>query len=269
MALRKDLLRNKARIFVFDEATAQKKFVELTVVDSFEMVHPMNPVEIKTPSGITIYRSVDMDARASFDWFHPGNLTAIERMMRGPVTKTTYDGSTAQAETVVVNFRAANDSFVLPGFDGDKTVVTVSAVVLHSTPATTYTVTTDYTLGVDTATGMSYITQVSGGSIPLNTEIRVTYSYTPLASTILKPVENAEQHDRFFVIDTFVDPADLTKYRRYFLPRCRVVSDLMHRALEVGKDNTSPNIMPVTLEYSKPETGSNEASWYWIDTYMG
>jgi hypothetical protein len=266
MAVRKDLLRNKGRIYVFDEAAAVKDWIELTVVDNVKISHPSNPIDVKTPSGISIYKSNDIDAEISFDWYHPGDLSKIELLFRGGISNTAYTGSGSQAETVIVNFRQASEAFPLPGFNGDKSVVTVSAVVLDSNPSTTYALTTDYTKSVDADTGMSFITQVSGGSIPLNTDIRVTYSYTPLKSNVIRPIENGQLVDRFVIIDCPTDPNDSTKYRRYFLPRSTVVSDLMHQMLEFGENNSTPNIMPVSLKYAKPETGKNFAQWYWIDT---
>lgn len=263
---RKDLLRTIGRLYVFDEAAAVKDWVELSVVDNVKFTSASNPIEVKTPSGITIYKSIDPDAEISFDWFHPGNLSAIERLFRGVVSLDSYDGSTAQSETVIVSFRAAGDAFPLPGFNGAKTAVTVSAVVLDSNTSTAYVATDDYTVSVDSDTGMSFLVHVSGGDIPLDTDIRVTYSYTPLASNILRPVENGELIERNIMIDCPVDPNDATKYRRYYLPRATVTSDLMHSMLEMGKDNTNPNILPVTLRYAKPETSSNEPKWYWIDT---
>ena len=266
MTNRTDLLRNKGRIYVFDERAAVKDWVELTLVDTVNWSSPTNPIEVKSPSGITVYESIDPDAQISFDWYHPGNYSAIELLFRGALELDSYDGETAQEETVVVRFGALGDAASLPGFDGDKTVVTVSAVVLDATPATTYTVTTDYTLAVDATTGMSHLVQVSGGSIPLNTDIRVTYTYTPLASNVLRPIENGQLDPRFVIIDTPTDPNDATKYRRYYLPRATITSDLMHSHLEFGKENANPNIMPVTLKYQKPDTATNQSKWYWIDT---
>ncbi len=263
---RKDLLRTKGRIWVFDEASTQKKWRELTVVDNVRFQASANPTEIRTPSGITIYQTIDLDPTISFDWYHPGNNDLIELLFRGAVSSTTYDGSTAQAKTITVSFRQASEAVPLVGFDGDLTVVTVSAVVLDSAPSTTYTVTTDYTLAVDTTTGVSMITQVSGGSIPLNTDIRVTYSFTPLASKVLQPVDNGNLVMRTVMIDSPLPSASQTAYRRYILPRCTITSDLMHSMLELGQDNTSPNILPMTLKYSRPDTDSKDQRWIWYDT---
>lgn len=263
---RKDLLRTKGRLWVFDEASTQKKWRELTVVDNVKFQASANPVEIRTPSGITIYQTIDLDPSISFDWYHPGNNDLIELMYRGALTSTTYDGLTAQAKTVTVNFRQNNEAVPLLGFDGDLTVVTVSAVVLDSTPATTYTVTTDYTLAVDATTGVSMITHVSTGSIALNTDIRVTYSFTPLASKLLEPVDNGNLVLRTIMIDSPLPSATDTKYRRYILPNCTITSDLMHSMLELGQDNTSPNILPVSFKYQRPDTNSRAQRWMWFDT---
>ncbi len=266
MTNRLDLLRNKGRIYVFDESAAVKDWRELTLVDTVNFTGASNPIDIKSPSGNSVYQSIDPDAQISFDWYHPGNLSGIELLFRGALDLDSYDGLTAQVETVVVRFGALGNAASLPGFDGDKTVVTVSAVVLDSNPSTAYTVSTHYTLAVDTATGMSHIVHVSGGAIPLDTDIRVTYTYTPLASNILRPIENGQLDPRFVIIDSPTDPNDLTKYRRYYLPRATVTSDLVHSLLEFGTENANPNIMNVVLKYQKPETGTKQAAWYWIDT---
>lgn len=262
---RKDLLKNKGRVFIFDEAAAVKKWIEFTVVDSLKMEHPANPVEIKTPSGITIFQTLDLDAVLSGDWYHPGDLSKMELMVRGALGKTIYDGSTAQSEAVAVNFRKAGEAFPLPGFDGDKTVVTITNVKSED-GATTYVVTDDYTVAVDQTTGISHLIHTSDGDIPLNTDVIVTYSYTPLKSTILKPDFDTAPVMRHVMVDVFTDLNDLNKYRRYYLPNCVIESPLMHGMLENGKDNTSPNLMPFTFRYAKPDAASKAPKWYYIDT---
>lgn len=210
---------------------------------------------------------VDPDAELSCDWYHPGDPTLIELMFRGAVSLTTATGSADITESVLVEFNNASDAFPLPGFDGDKTVVTVSAVVLASNTATSYTVTTDYTIAVDPVTGVTHIVQVSGGSIPLKTPILVTYAYRPLAGKILKPIDNGEQIYRNFILDVFTNPSDATKYIRHFMPRSTVTSDLIQQHVEFGKDNSSPNIMPITIRYAKPDTNTNDAKWYILNTH--
>lgn len=264
---RKDLLRTKGRIWIWDEKSTQKKFREIGVVDNVRFPMAANPVEIRTPSGMTIYQTIDFEPTISFDWYHPGNLDLIELMYRGSLDTTTYDGSTAQQETIVVNFRNNNEAIPLLGFDGDLSVVTASAVVLDSAPSTSYTGSgTDYSLAVDSTTGISMITHVSTGAIPLNTDIRVTYSYTPLASKVLTPIDNGTLVNRFIMIDSPLPSASQTKYRRYLLPRATIQSDLLHSMLELGQDNTSPNIMPVAFKYQRPDTDSREQRWKWYDT---
>lgn len=263
---RKDLLRNKGRVYVFNELSTVKDWQELTVVDNIRISHPANPVEIKTPSGISIYKSVDLDGMVSFDWYHPGNLSKIELLFRGAITKSSYDGVTAESNTTcLINFRAVSEAFPLPFFDGDKSAVTVDWVKSED-EATTYTLTTDYTVAVDADTGITHIVQVSGGAIPLNTNVKVQYDYTPLASTIIKPDYTGVMMPRHVMIDVFTNASDLTKYRRYYFPNVTPTSELMHTALEIGKDNTTPNIMPVSLEYAKQDGVSAYPTWYWIDT---
>jgi hypothetical protein len=135
---RKDLLRNKGRISVFDERAAVKDWVEIGVVDNVRVSHPTNPIEIKTPSGITIYKSIDLDAQVTFDLFHPGNLGAIELLYRGVVSLTNFDGSTTVAgEDATIRFSAVSEAHPIPGFNGDKTAVTVNSVK-SADLATTY-----------------------------------------------------------------------------------------------------------------------------------
>ncbi len=267
MANRKDILKNKGRISIFDERAAVKKWVEIGVVDSVKVNHAVNNTEVKTPSGITVFKTADPDAQLSFDLYHPGDLSVMELLFRGITTLTPYDGSTAQSnEKCIVSFAAAGDAYPLPGFNGAKTVLsTVSVKSKDGT--TTYTVSTDYTLAVDTVTGITHVVQVSGGAIPLDTEVLVTYTYTPLKSKVLKPSFDGNLIDRHIIIDSFPVATDTTKYRRYYLPRATVESDLMHSLLEFGKDNSSPNILPVTMSLAKPDVLSNDPLWYWMDTY--
>lgn len=257
------LLKNKGRLYVWDEASGVKRMKEVSLTDNFEFNVPTNPIEIKSPSGITIFKTLDPEATATCDFYHPGDNSILELLFRGVFSNTTYDGNTAVTETVAFAFRQAGEAMILPGYDGDKTAVTVSAVVLDSNTSTSYDVTDDYTVNADSTTGMSYITHVSNGAIPVGQEIRVTYSYTPLASNVLRPIENGTQVLRNIVIDSVVSS---TKYRRYVLPRCTVTSDLSHKMLEFGKENSNPNFMSLKFEYSKPDTGSLAPAWYWIDT---
>jgi hypothetical protein len=262
---RKDLLRNKARMWIFDEAATVKDWFEMTLMDNIKVMNPTNPVEIKSPSGQTVFKTLDLDCVISGDWYHPGNLTAIERMYRGVVDLTTHSGS-AVTEAVAVAFRQNNEAFPLPGFDGDKSVVTINNVKTEDL-ATTYTVTTDYTVAVDATTGISHLVHVSTGSIPLNTKVIVNYDYTPLAGKILKPNYDNSLVFRHIMLDVFPNPSDLTKYRRYYMPNCTIETEIGHSLLEIGADNTSPNILPVTFKYAKPDYLSSDPKWYYIDTY--
>lgn len=259
------LLRNKGRMWIFDEAAAVKAWKEFTVVDNVKVNNPPNPVEIKTPSGITIFQTLDLDAMISCDWYNPGDLAKLELLYRGVTSLTTYDGSTPQTENVNVVFRNVSEAFPLPGYNGAKTVATVNSVK-SADLATTYTVTTDYTVAVDSVTGITHVVHVSGGSIPRNTDIVVNYTYTPLASKTLKPDYDGAVVFRHVIIDSFTDQNDLTKYRRYFMPNCTIQTEMGHSLLEIGQDNTSPNIMPITLKYAKPDAGSKDPKWYYIDT---
>jgi len=261
------LLKDKGKLYLFDETSAQKKFVEIALVDNINVTHPANAFEIKSPSGVSVLKGVDMGMSISFDLYHPRDLLALEKMYRGAVTATAYDGSTAEAsEEVQFAFGAASEAFPIPGFDGDRTAVTVNSVKLASNTATTYTATTDYTLAADALTGMTVITHVSGGSIPVGADIIVNYDYTPLESTILRPNDNGTLLDRFLMVESRPDCSDATKYTRYYMPRSTISSDLVHQLLEVGANNQSPNILPVTFEYKMPDSCSKEAKWYWIDT---
>lgn len=267
MSDRKDLLKNKGRIKVLDELAATKAFVEIGVVDNVQISHPANPVEIKTPSGITIYKSVDLDTQLSFDLYHPGDLKVIERLFRGAVTRTEHDGSTAVAGAKQrVIFRNAGDVAALVGFDGDGTAVTVNSIK-DVTETTTYTVTTDYTVNYDSESGLTLITHVGAGSLPLDTEVLVNYDYTPAKSQELAPNTDGTLIDRFMVIESYPDCSDTSLYRKFILPRMTVESDLVVQLLEIGEDNTNPNILSVTMSYKKPDVCQNLAEWKWFDSY--
>lgn len=212
MSNRKDLLKNKARMWIYDELAAVKAWREVGFIDSAEFSMITNQGDIKSPSGTNIYSFSDPDAEVGADWYHPGDYSKIELMFRGIVSLQTTNGSTDITETVLVEFQNAGDAYPLPGYDGDKSAVTISAVVLDSAPSTAYTVTTDYTVSADATTGMSQIVQVSGGSIPLATPIRVTYTYRPLAARIVKPVDNGVLIPRHVLLRIHAS------YRRYEVP---------------------------------------------------
>ena len=264
---RADLLKNKGQMWIFDELAAVKKWIPFTVVDNVKITNAPNPVEIKTPSGITIFKTLDLDAEISCDWYHPGDIRRMELLTRGVTSRTSYDGSTAQAaEKVEIFFKNNNDAFPLPGFDGDKTTVTVNSVK-DITETTTYTGSgTDYSIAVDANTGITHITHVSTGAIPLNTPVIVNYDYTPLKSQILKPNYDGTLIFRNVIIDSYTDQSDLTKYRRFFLPNCTIETELGMSLVEIGQDNTSPTILPIRFKYAKPDVNSKAAKWYYIDT---
>lgn len=269
MSNRSDILRNKGRLYVLDELAAVKKFKEVSVVDSVKITQPVNRTEIKTPSGITIFTTSEPECSLEFDLYHPGDNSVLELLFRGPVSLTKYDGTTAvTGEKVAISFAHAGDTAVLPGFNGAKTAATITNIKSVD-GGTTYTGSgTDYAAAAaDSATGMTLITHVSGGSIPLNTDVIVTYSYTPAKSYQLNPKFNGDIIDRFIVIDA-VDPSDSTKYRRYFLPRASATSALEHSLLENGKDNSNPNILKVSMQLAQPDPYGNDPKWYWIDTIV-
>jgi hypothetical protein len=260
------LLRSKGILYVFDEAASVKKWKPLTLVDSVEFSGPPNPVEVKSPSGMTIFKTLDLDAIIKADWYHPADPAKIELLYRGVIQNTSYDGSTAQTESVAVSFRQNNEAFPLPGFNGAKTAVTINNVKSLD-GATTYTGSgTDYSVAVDTVTGISHIVHVSTGVIPLNTDVVVNYTYTPLKSNIVKPNYDSNLVFRHLIIDVFPNYADTTKYRRYYMPNATIESAFMHRNIEIGDGNTSPNLMPVEFKYAKPDSGTNDPKWYYIDT---
>ena len=261
------LLKNKGRLWVFDERAAVKAWTEIALVDNVRITHPANPVEVKSPSGITVYRTLDLDSMLEFDLYHPGDNSVLELLYRGVIDLTEYDGATAQNEVVSIKFRNASEAYPLPGFDGDKGAVTVNSVK-SSDLATTYSLTTDYTVAVDSVTGISMIVQVSGGSIPVGEEVIVDYDFTPLESKVLRPNFGADLVDRHLLVTTFVDCDDLTKYRTYYLPRATATSDLQHSLLETGEDNTNVAILPVKMELAKPDACGKEAKWAWYDTVV-
>lgn len=266
---RDDFIRHKGKVRVFDDIEGE--FVDVSFVDSVKPTAPVNAFEIKSPSGSTIYRGSEMGMSLECDLYHPGKNELLELLYRGIVTNTNYDGETAETDAeVAIAFFQAGGYFPLPGYtplddEGDPVPVTVSTVALASNPSETFTETTDYTVETDTLTGMSFLAHVTNGSIPVNTELIVTYSYTPGAGSILRPVQNGTQRDRFVVVDSLVDCDDLTKYRRYYLPHCFVVSEIIHQLLEVGPNNQTPNILPVRFEYAIPETCSKRSAFYWED----
>jgi hypothetical protein len=263
---RPDLLKDKGRMWVFDEKAAVKDWIELTLVDNVKANNPTNPTEIKSPSGITVWKSLDLDFVLACDWYHPGDLAKLELLYRGVVDLDGYDGATVQSEAVAVSFAAAGDAFPLPGFNGAKTAVTITHVKSVD-GVTTYTVTDDYTVAVDSVTGLSMLVHVSGGDIPLNTDVIVTYGYTPSAGQVLKPNYSGAVVFRHVVVDAYPDPDDLTKMRRYYMPNCTIESEMGHSLLEIGQDNTSPNVLPITFKHAKPDAGSKAPKWYYADFY--
>ncbi|HEV7282297.1 MAG TPA: hypothetical protein VGN57_18995 [Pirellulaceae bacterium] len=263
----KALPKEKGRLYVWDESSGVKDLVEISLVDSIEMAYPANPVKLKSPSGITVLSFIDMKARLTCDWYNPRDNAKLELLLRGAVTNTNYDGTTAQSETVRVRFRNTGEAFLLPGFNGDKTPVTISAVTLADDVSTTFTVATDYAVAVDADTGYSYISHVGAGDIPVDTDILVTYSYTPLASTMLKPVESGELAPRYFVIEILPDPTDPTKYIRYYLPNATIESDLVQRLLKVSTENQNLNVLNLVFAQDTQEEAQNYAPWSIVDTY--
>lgn len=267
MSNRNDLLRFKGRLYVLDETSAVKKLKEVTVIDSVKIMHPINRTEIKTPSGQTIFTTSEPEASFEFDLFHPGDNSILDLLFRGAFNTTKYDGTTAvTGQKEAISFRSLGDCAVLSGFNGAKTAATITNIKSLD-GATTYTVTTDYLVTADATTGMTIITHVSGGGIPLNTDVVVTYTYTPPKSLQLNPSYTGNLIDRFIVIDS-VDPSDSTKYRRYFLPKATASSNLEHSLLEVGKDNANPNILKVTMQLAQPDPYSYEPHWSWTDTIV-
>lgn len=261
------LLTTKGRLYVFDEGSTQKKFVELSLVDNINVTFPANAVEINSPSGVQVLKTVDFGAQISFDFYHPGDLVSLERLFRGGVSNTNYDGVTAQAgEDVEITFANASEAMPLPGFNGAGTAVTVNSVTLKSDGVTTYAATTDYTLSVDTATGVTVITHVPTGGIAADATVIVNYDYTPLASNILKP-DGSQLVERDMMVQVFEDCNDATKYRKIYLPRMTASSDLVMQLLRVSDENQNPNLLSVTMDYARPDSCTDAAAWYIIDSH--
>ena len=229
--------------------------------------NPHNPVEIKTPSGITIYKTHDLGRAPQFDWYHPGEQHEDGSSSSAARQElTTYTGSGPQgSRTWHISFRQTGEAFPLPGFNGAKTVVTITSVK-RADGSTTYTVTTDYP-SRSTRSPASTTSPRGRRHDPGQHGRRRSTTPTPRSrATVLKPDYQQNLVDRYLVIDA-VDPGDAIKYRRYFLPKATATMAALEQILlEMGKDNTSPNIMKVTFDLSKPDAYSTDPVWYWIDT---
>lgn len=267
MTNRKDLIRHLGRIWVLDEKAAAKKFLEVTVVDNIKVSYPVNRTSVKTTSGIEVFTSAEPEAMISFDLYHPGDAKTLDLIFRGPINYSQYDGSTAvTGEKANVSFGALGDCAVLPYYNGAKTAVTVTDIK-SADGATTYTVTTDYTVAADAATGMTLITHVSGGAIPLNKDVVVTFSHTPPASRVIRPNFSGNIVDRFLVVDA-IDPADSTKYRRHILPRATAESSIDLSLLESSSENANVGVLSVSMKLAKPDSYGYDPKWSWYDTIV-
>lgn len=245
------LILNSATLYVLDETTGS--FQKISRVDDVTFNYAANSAAITTASGFTLARVSDPRATISGIFYNPGKLESIELMARGLVDVDTYDGSTTvTGEIVTLKFDSANQYVALPGYNGDKTAVTVTSVKLKSNQLTVYTVTDDYTVSAD-PTGVTLIKHVSGGDIPLGTEVVVNYSYEPLAGNILKASSSGILETRTVMLHMQPDCDDATKYIRVICPAMYLTSDITMNFLDRGADNSEPGIMNFTYEQEKPE----------------
>ena len=261
-----DLIVNNATMYVLDELNGKNVVSQISVVEDVSFNVALNKTDVTTTSGTVLTSITDPLASVTGVLYSPGNMANLELLFRGAVSNSTYDGVTTEAgfETTI-KFGAAGDSVVLPGFNGDKTAVTINSVVLTSNNATTYTVTTDYTVAAD-PTGVTLITQVAGGSIPLDTEVTVNYDFTPLQGSVLQSSSTGVLKSRTVILRETPDCDDDTKYRMIIIPGVVATTDLNLSFLDVTTDNASPNVLNFTLEQQSVEKCAAGNEWIIYDT---
>ena len=250
-------------LYAHDEVA--KTIVKIAYVEDLTFTNAQNQVDVVATSGYVLQSFVDPRASITGTLYTPGDNKLLELMFRGSVTNVKVNGSTAIAGNVaVIKFPASATSVVLPLFNGAKTAVTVTHIKNTANPSTTYTLTTDYTVTVDSATGLTMINHVGAGTIPVDTEVTVTYDATPLASNVLQPVVGGVLRPRTFIIHE--EGADATKYRRLVLPDAVATTDIELPFLNISSDNASPNVLNFTFTQQKRDIGTKNINWALIDT---
>lgn len=263
----KGLLVKNATLYVLDELNNVNAFQKLSVVEDIVFNYNVNRVDVKTTVGTTLMTVADPRAVVNGILYNPGNNRMLELLFRGGVTRQTYNGSTPQAnEALTIKFSAAGDAVALPGFNGNGTAVTVASVALKSNPATTYSSTTDYQVVLDPLTKLTLIKHRTTGVMALETEFVVTYTYTPLASDILRKGSGVLK-PRTFVIHEEPVFGDPTKYRRIIIPNAVATTDMSLGFLEVNSENASPNSMNISFEQQKQISTDNYPEVTIIDTF--
>lgn len=244
---------------------AGNKLTKLTVVEDINFTDAQNVTEVTTTSGRVLKTFTNQRASITGTLYTPRDAEALSLLFRGAITVTTLDGSTAIAgKEAVVKFPKANDAILLPVANADKSAATVNSIKLTSNPTTTYTVSTDYTVSVDSVTGLTLIKHVSGGSIPVDTEVTVNFDVTPAASSLIEPIAGGTLiPNTFVVVET--NPDDTAKTAVLVVPAAVPQTDIELPFLILTDENASPNVMNFTLQQEKRDVSVNHINWAMVD----
>lgn len=257
-----DSLIQNGVLYALDAPNNQ--LTKLAVVEDIVFSNAQNVVDVTTTSGQTLKRFVDPRASISGILYTPRDAKMLELIFRGSVKVSELDGETAIAgKECVVKFEKADDAILLPIANASKTAVTVNSIKLTSNISTTYVVSDDYTISADSQTGLTLIKHVSGGAIPVGTEVTVNYDVTPAASQILEPIRGGELIPSTFVI---AETDSSGKTALTVVPAAVATTDLELPYLTLSQDNASPNVMNFTLQQDKRDISTNHIDWAMVDS---
>jgi hypothetical protein len=251
------LLDQKGLLYVLDPCAGEYK--QVCVVDNIQVSWESTPIDVKTPSGISVLKKASVLPSISFDYYHTADLPAIELLYQGVLSQTYYDGSTTVNRTVEISME-----------DGCCASIPASSATVNSITsldgATTYTVSTDYTVSNDTATGQTVVCHVTGGGITAGTRVLVDFDQTPSEGHVLTRDSVGLPKSLDMIVIAQCDCDDNSKFRKYVLPRMTVESTFTHTLIETGDTTSDITPVSVTATHTKSDGCENVAEPYWVDT---
>jgi hypothetical protein len=221
-------------------------YTDLGLANGIEFTETITPAELKSDNGSPI--TLDLEehsATVKFDLLEQ-DLTKIYALRGGTNGLDTYGTTAAEAAT------ATNEEHVLSGVTGVRlnykngagTIVTISAAT--DAAGTTAVLGTDYVKYVD-GEGYTCVARVAASTVLTDGDtIKVTYSYTPLASKSLSTGGKSSIGYLEVKLTNVKNISGTDKTKTILVYKCQVQTGLDYKL--PAQDSTDPWAYPVELK---------------------
>jgi len=243
------LLMEYGNVWVGSEAG---DVVDLGAVRNVKFTAVQNRTKVDSDNRGTIVNKVRLSGVIEFDWLEPGDLTKLDVMFAGMVTKTATAGDLVNnyVQTVNSGSWSLNEFIAFTYQDADATAPNIDSVTGGTD--STLTVNVDYIV-VQHDDGRWGIIILDSATVTTESQnVVIQFDYTPATNLILTGGTNQTATNRYVkIIGPSEDAAGTT--REIVLAEAVVTSDMLIPFVNV-EDANDVGVMPVRIESNKATT---------------